>query len=85
MKDDYYLKVLETNLAKAELKLLTLKAEAEQIKNQWGENNFRYIMALERVSISSEYIADQKYFLEHGVSRSPIQSVALPPDILEKL
>jgi hypothetical protein len=42
-------------------------------------------MALERVSISSEYIADQKYFLEHGVSRSPIQSVALPPDILEKL
>lgn len=85
MKDDYYLKVLEKNLAKAEETLLTLKEEAQQIKKQYGEKHFRYIMALERVSISSEYIADQKYFLEHGVSRSPIQSVALPPDILEKL
>jgi len=85
MKDDYYIQVLKNNLERAELKLLALKEEVEKIKNQYGENHFRYIIALERVSIASENIADQKYFLENGISRSPIQSVALPPDILEKL
>ena len=85
MKDDYYRKVLKQNLLKAEDKLLALKLEAKDIKKQYGDKHFRYIMALERISIASENIADQKYFLENGVNRSFVQSVEVPLDILEKL
>lgn len=85
MADDYYMQVFKQNLLKEEEQLKSLKEEAKKLKKQYGEKDFRYIKALERISISSEYISGKKYFLEHGVPRSPIQSVALPPDILEKL
>jgi hypothetical protein len=85
MSDDYYLKVYKDNLIREELQLENLKKELEQVEKQYGIKHFRYEMALRKVSISSEYISGKKYFIEHGVPRNPIQSVALPPDVLEKL
>jgi hypothetical protein len=85
MSNDYYLKVFKQNLLIEEAKLENLKKELEQVEKQYGIKHFRYEIALRRVSISSEYISGKKYFLEHGVPRNPIQSISLPPDILEKL
>lgn len=85
MKDEYYFKVLKQNLERAEVKLLALQQEADQMKNQWGEKHFRYIMALEKVSIAHENIIEQRYFLENGVSRNPIQSIAVPKEFQQFL
>lgn len=85
MNDDFYIEVLKKNLAKAQATLQSLKEEAEKIKKEYGVNHWKYHNALERVSIASENIVDQQFFLDKGVPRSPIQSVAIPNEFLDKL
>jgi hypothetical protein len=83
--DSYYEKILRKNLLISKDKLQSLKCHAESIKNEYGEKDWRYVIALEKVSIASENFMKQEYFLENGVQMSPIQSIAVPQEFQDKL
>jgi len=85
MESDYYKETLKKNIAQAKVTLQSLKENADKMKREYGEQHFKYVMALERVSIASEHLADMEYFLTNGVNRNVVQSVAIPHEFLDKL
>lgn len=84
-QDTYYEDILRRNLLISKEKLQSLKFHADSMKNEYGEKDWRYFIAIEKVTIASENIIEQEFFLKNGVQRSPVQSMAVPQEFQDKL
>lgn len=71
MKNYSYKEILENNLEVCRAKLKSIEEREGMYSERWH--------------IANQNILDQEYFLKHGIPRNPIQSVALPHEILEQL